>query len=75
MENSKEFADKLFGICRGKGTLSQMKALTRISSERWNMNIDGMLTEDEVKKVATQMITKRRLPLGLLIDHAIQKAL
>ena len=68
---------------------------------RWNMNIDGMLTEDEVKKVATQMITKRRLPLvrlppplqlcsrlninllilfgiffqGLLIDHAIQKAL
>uniref|UniRef100_R7WEV4 Uncharacterized protein n=1 Tax=Aegilops tauschii TaxID=37682 RepID=R7WEV4_AEGTA len=63
MENSKEFADKLFGICRGRGTLSQMKALTRISSERWNMNIDGMLTEDEVKKVATQMITKRRLPL------------
>ena len=27
------------------------------------MNIAGMLTEDEVKKVATQMITKRRLPL------------
>ncbi|XP_037445804.1 uncharacterized protein LOC119315235 [Triticum dicoccoides] len=59
MENSKEFADKLFGICRGRGTLSQMKALTRIGSERWNMNIDGMLTEDEVKMVATQMITEK----------------
>ncbi|XP_044327138.1 uncharacterized protein [Triticum aestivum] len=59
MENSKEFADKLFGICRGRGTLSRMKALTRIGSERWNMNIDGMLTEDEVKKVATQMITEK----------------
>ncbi|EMS65386.1 hypothetical protein TRIUR3_19959 [Triticum urartu] len=59
MENSKVFADKLFGTCRGRGTLSRMKALTRIGSERWNMNIDGMLIEDEVKKVATQMITEK----------------
>ncbi|KAE8768168.1 hypothetical protein D1007_60390 [Hordeum vulgare] len=40
---------------------SECKMNTSPLSGWWNMNFDGILTEDEVKKVATQMITKRIL--------------
>ena len=45
-------------------SLSQSNILMKIflwvsHINKWNMNIDGMLTEDEVKKVATQMITEK----------------